>query len=173
MIQKQNQKKPQVNSEIEKLKKELVELKIQTENYKNKYLRALADYQNYEKRTEEERESLRQSANKNLILKLLTILDNLEKAEIFIKDTGLKLIKEKFQQILNEEGLEELQLVGKEFNPNFAEAIELVEGKDDNIIKEVIRKGYLYKGKVLRVAQVKVTRRLAGHPEERSDEGSH
>ena len=160
MVQKQNQNKAQTNLEIDKLKKEIGELKKQVEDYKNKYLRALADYHNFEKRVGEEKVALRQSAARDLWLKLLPFLDDIEKAEAFVKDTGLKLIKDKFVQIIRDEKIEELQVLGKEFDPHLAEAVEVVKGEKDNIIVEVLRKGYTLDGKVLRVAQVKVTKKL-------------
>lgn len=138
--------------EIEKLRKEV-------EEYKNKYLRALADYQNLEKRVEQERQEIVFNASKNLLLKLLPIVDNLEKAEIFIKDDGLKMIKNNFDQFLRSEGLEEIQILGKEFDPQLAEAVEVVEGEKDNIIVEILKKGYKFNNKILRVAQVKVSKK--------------
>ncbi len=130
-----------------------------TEEFKNKYLRALADYQNYEKRVKEEKEELVRIANAGLILKLLPFLDNLEKAEIFIKDPGLKLIKDSFYKTLAEIGVKEIPVIGKEFDPHIAHAIGVVEGDKDNIVVEVMQKGYEYQGKVLRVAQVKVSKK--------------
>lgn len=157
---KQNSKKQQESSETDKLKKENQDLKKIIEDYRNKYLRALADYQNYEKRVSEERVVLRQNANKELLLKLIMVLDDLEKAQTFMKDEGLKLIKDKFINIIKEEGVEEIQLVGKQFDPHLSEAIEIVEGDKDNLIKEVLRKGYFYNSKILRVAQVKVSKKI-------------
>ncbi|OGK14487.1 nucleotide exchange factor GrpE [Candidatus Roizmanbacteria bacterium RIFCSPHIGHO2_02_FULL_37_15] len=148
------------NLAIKKLSEELEKVKNERESYKNKYLRALADYQNYEKRVKDERNRLMEVANSETILKLLPFLDDLDKAEIFVKDPGLKIIKDKFTQTLKEIGLEEIQILKKQFDPHTAEAIDVVEGNEDNIVNEVLRKGYLYKGKVLRVAQVKVTKKL-------------
>lgn len=145
--------------EVKKLKEELEKVKKEAEDYKNKYLRALADYQNFEKRTREENEQIGESAVILFILKLLPFLDNLEKAEIFIKDNGLKMIKDKFYELLKETGFEEIQVLNKEFDPQYAEAIELVEEDKDNMVKEIVRKGYAYRGKILRVAQVKVTKK--------------
>ncbi|OGK31524.1 nucleotide exchange factor GrpE, partial [Candidatus Roizmanbacteria bacterium RIFCSPHIGHO2_12_FULL_36_11] len=73
---------------------------------------------------------------------------------------GLKMIKDKFVQIIRDEKIEELQVLGKEFDPHLAEAVDVVKGEKDNIIVEVLRKGYTLNGKVLRVAQVKVTKKL-------------
>ncbi|MBI2051443.1 nucleotide exchange factor GrpE [Candidatus Roizmanbacteria bacterium] len=129
------------------------------EVYKQKYLRALADYHNFEKRVREEKEELIKNATKDLVVRLLSLLDNLEKAEVFVKDEGLKVIKNEFVHILTKEGIEELDVLGKEFDPTTSEAVELVSGDSDNIVAEVLRKGYKLNNKVIRPAQVKVTKR--------------
>ncbi len=125
---------------------------------KNKYLRALADYQNLEKRVRDERYELIKIANQGLLIKILPFLDNLEKAEIFIKDQGLKISKDHFLQILKETGLEEIDLLNKDFDPNLAEAVDIVPGEEDNKVMEVLRKGYKFEEKILRIAQVKVSK---------------
>jgi len=142
-----------------KLKQELEKIKKEGEDYKNKYLRMLADYQNFEKRMVNEFSQLTIKGKQEIILKLLPILDNLEKAEVFIKDNGLKQIKEMFFQILKNENIEELQILGKEFDPHTAEAVELVAGDKDNVVVEIVRKGYKFGDKILRVAQVKVSKK--------------
>jgi molecular chaperone GrpE len=143
---------------IDKFTQEINSLKQQVEEFKNKYLRALADYQNLEKRMGEERFELMKMANKNLLVKILPFLDNLEKAEVFVRDPGLKISKDHFMQILKETGLEEMDLLGKDFDPNFAEAIDIIPGKENNKIMEVLRKGYKFEDKIIRVAQVKVSK---------------
>ncbi len=150
----------ELKRQIEELNKQINDLKNQSDNFKNKYLRALADYQNLEKRIIEEKKELIKIANNQLILKLLPFLDNLEKAEVFIKDTGLKIIKEEFYKILAEFGLEELDVLNKSFDPNLAEAVEIVLGDDNNKVVEVVRKGYKIGDKILRVAQVKVSKKI-------------
>ncbi|EKE14500.1 MAG: hypothetical protein ACD_12C00472G0001 [uncultured bacterium] len=99
-------------------------------------------------------------ANKNLLIKILPFLDNLEKAEVFIKDPGLKISKDHFMQILNEAGLVEMDLLNKDFDPISSEAIDIVSGKEDNKVVEVLRKGYKFEDKIIRVAQVKVSKLL-------------
>ena len=129
-----------------------------TKSYKNNYLRALADYQNFEKRVGEQKEDFIKSASKRIITKLLPLLNNLEKAEVFVKDPGLKLIKDELEKILKEEGLEELNVLGSIYNPEFAEAVEIIDGESDNKIVEILRKGYKLNGIVIQVAQVKVSK---------------
>ena len=146
--------------EFEKLHLEIVTLKDQVNEFKNKYLRAIADYQNLEKRVGDERFELMRMANKNMLVKILPFLDNLEKAEVFVKDPGLKISKDHFMQILKEAGLEEIDILNKEFDPISAEAVDIVPGKEDNKVVEVLRKGYRFEDKIIRVAQVKVSKKI-------------
>ncbi len=157
---KTDQKKAQISPEVEKLNQEIALLKQQIEEFKNKYLRAIADYQNLEKRVGEERFELMKMANKNLLIKILPFLDNLEKAELFVKDEGLKISKDHFVQILKDAGLEEIEMMGKDFDPISAEAVQLVPGKEEGKIVEVLQKGYRFEDKIIRVAQVKVSKKL-------------
>lgn len=157
---KTDQKKAQISPEVEKLNQEIALLKQQVEEFKNKYLRAIADYQNLEKRVGEERFELMKMANKNLLIKILPFLDNLEKAELFVKDEGLKISKDHFVQILKDAGLEEIEMMGEDFDPISAEAVQLVPGKEEGKIVEVLQKGYRFEDKIIRVAQVKVSKKL-------------
>lgn len=142
----------------QKADKQVELLKTEIEDTKSKYLRALADYQNLERRLEHEKERVSKETKKGVILKLLPFLDNMQKAEIFVKDQGLKMVKESFLQVLAETGLQTLELAGSEFDPELAEAVEIVEGERDNIIIEVLRDGYRLEDKVIRPAQVKVSK---------------
>lgn len=134
-------------------------LQEELEQYKAKYLRALADYQNFERRVREEKIELRNTANENFIRNLLPFLDSLDKAEVFIKDPGLNMIRGSFFQLLQAEGLKEIDLLGKQFDPYTAEAVELVDGEKENEVVEVLQKAYEYNGKVLRVGRVKVSKK--------------
>ncbi len=139
--------------------KQLNELKLQLEDYKNKYLRALADYQNLEKRVNEEKQNLIEIGQNELIIKFLAIIDNLEKAEIFVKDAGLRHIKDQFYRLLKSLAVEEIQVLNKPFDPSYAEAVDLVKGDQDNQVVEVVKKGYRRGKVILRVAQVKVSKK--------------
>lgn len=156
------EKKKKENKKVENIKitDETEQLKKQAEENKNKYLRALADYQNLEKRILGERKTVIENANKNLILRLLPFLDNLDKAEVFVKDQGLKMAKDHFFQTLKEIGLEELDVLNKPFDPIYCEAIDIVKGDKDNVVVDVLRKGYKLGDLILRVAQVKVSKKI-------------
>ncbi len=134
---------------------EVVEEK--TDEYKDKYLRALADYQNLEKQTREWKESFAQFAASDLIRKLLEVLDDLEKAQEHINDEGLALIITKVKGILREEGLEELEIEGHPFDPNLAEVTSTEPAEKPNIIVKVLQKGYKLKDRVVRPAKVTVS----------------
>ena len=159
--EKQNQDDLTKKLETEKLQLEIVELKKQVDEFKNKYLRAIADYQNLEKRVGDERFELMKMANKNLLIKILPFLDNLEKAELFVNDEGLKISKDHFMQILKEAGLQEIEILNKDYDPVTAEAVELIPGKDENKVVEVLRKGYMFGENIIRVAQVKVSKKIS------------
>lgn len=124
-----------------------------------KYLRALADYQNLEKRMNTSVEQARMSARKEMLMKFIDVLDSLEKAEIFVTDPGLKMVMEGFHKVLADAGVEEINIVGQEYDPYMAEAVEVVtteDAKQDNTVAEVVRKGYKLGNDIIRPAQVKV-----------------
>ena len=123
--------------------------------------RALADYQNLERRVEEERRILGQLSSAILIEKFLPVLDNLENAQSHLKDQGLEIVLKQFKDILREENVEEVETEGSQFDPNWHEATEVVEGPNEGMVVKVIRKGYKLNGKVLRPAQVVVSRKSA------------
>lgn len=145
-----------------KIKSEPEEKKpnVEVEEWKDKYLRALADYHNLEKRIDSQVELHIKTTKKRLLLKFLDILDNIQRAEIFIKDQGLQLIISEFHKMLVSENVVEMDLLNKLYDPHFAECIEVVAGEKDNMVVEVVRKGYLLHDEVLREAQVKVTKKL-------------
>lgn len=139
------------------------ELKKQLQEVEEKYRRALADYQNLQKRTEKEKQDFLKFATSSLIAKLLTILDGLEAAQKHLKDRGLDLLIKELQEILKREGVVEIKSLGEEFDPEVHECIEVVKIKDkkqENQVVEEVCKGYQIQAgetsQVLRYSQVKV-----------------
>jgi molecular chaperone GrpE len=135
--------------------KQIQELKQKVEEFENKYKRAIADYQNLDKRVVEERKELILRSNKELLLRLLPVLDTLMVAANHVKDQGLELSVKQFSDILKEEGVEKIEAKGKSFDPHLMECVTTEEGEENKVIDE-IRAGYMLYDKVLRVAQVKV-----------------
>ncbi|HLL61319.1 MAG TPA: nucleotide exchange factor GrpE [Candidatus Nitrosocosmicus sp.] len=143
------------NSDIDKSTIEAA--KVEIEHWKNKYVRALADYENLEKRMADHVQILQIKSKKQLLNKFLDILDTIYQAEIFIKDPGLKMVKDNFLKILQEEQVKEMNLLGKEYDPYLAEAIEVVEDeKNKDKVVEVVSKGYMIGDDIIRIARVKV-----------------
>lgn len=129
------------------------------EEWKNKYLRVLADYQNLEKRTQGEKQETRKYAAEVVLERLLPALDTLTKAAEHLKDMGLELALKELHAAIAEQGAEKMAVVGKPFDPHRMECIEVVPGKDNIVIEEVLP-GYRLHDKVIRVAQVKVGKTL-------------
>lgn len=126
-------------------------------NEENSFLedlqRVQADFENYIKRVEKEKEQLRLHAKSELLLKIIQVKEDFERAVEKVSDSGVKMIYQQFLKILEEEDVREIEAVGKEFNHVFHEAIKVTDGIGDEIIEE-IQKGYMMGNKVLRTSKV-------------------
>ena len=137
----------------------------------NQLKRALADYQNLERRIEAERKILSQLSCAILVEKFLPVLDNLEAAQKHLNDQGLQMVIGQFRDILTQEGVEEVQAEGVRFDPHLHEATEVIQGENDGVIAKVIRKGYKIDNKVIRPVQVVVERKsIDEKTEEKAEE---
>jgi molecular chaperone GrpE len=158
-VEDANQKVQEDQMEQENLEEDpLTRCQMERDDYKERYIRALADYRNFEQRAQNEKNEIRVRSEMLILEQLLPFLDNLKRAEVFIQDQGLQMIKKDLERVLEELGVKELELIGKPFDPAVAEVIEVVEGQKDNIITDVILSAYTYKDKVLRHGQVKVAK---------------
>jgi len=122
-------------------------------NLENQLKRALADYQNLEKRIASEKSSWILASNRNLLLRLLPGLDSLLLAEKHTQDEGVKISIKHFIDSLEQEGVKKIETVEKDFDPNLMEAITAQEGENNKVLEEV-RSGYMLFDQVLRPAQV-------------------
>lgn len=147
------------NEKIKKDKKKKVqvkELKKEVEDLDNKWKRALADYQNLEKEVERQKKEWTQFSTSQLILRLLPILESLEKASQHLKDRGLELTVGELKKVLEEEGLTPIEIwPGSQFDANLMECIEVQKGEEGKVLK-VLEKGYKLKGRVLKIVRVAV-----------------
>lgn len=149
------------NLSYEELSKKYTELLHNMNELKDKYIRMLAEYQNYQRRNEDEKKHLYKYGHINLMKELLRILDNLQKAfsDIDIKvlnDDRLKgifYIKKDFENILKSYGLSVIETYGNKFDPQYHDAVITSAGPKDIIIKE-IEPGYLLYDKVIRPSKV-------------------
>ena len=121
----------------------------------NQLLRALADYQNLQRRVDEEKKEIMKYANKDLLTQLLPAFDTLFLAGKYTEDESVKLTSQRIEEVLHENGIERINTSHVKFNPETMEAVEVVEGDHEAIIEEV-RPGFLLYGKLVRPAQVKV-----------------
>jgi len=136
-------------------------VKKKTEDLKNQLARALADYANLKKRSDEERGEMYKLASISFMLKILPIIDNLKQAQSHVNDSGIAIIIGQLETLAFEEGFEEIKIkVGDKFNEETSEAIEVLETNkelDNNIISEVVMSGWKYSDNtVVRHARVKV-----------------
>lgn len=151
------EKKSKKDAEIEKLKAEL-------ESKNDLLLRTAAEFDNFKKRTERERLTIAEFAKANVIKELLPILDNIDRAALMEDKTsadyikGIELIVKQFETLGGKLGIVEIAKVGDNFDPNCHEAVMHIEDENlgENVIADVLQKGYKIGDTVIRPAMVKV-----------------
>jgi len=124
-----------------------------------KLKRALADYSNLEKRIHQQRQFFATMTAAGIISQMIQVLDDLQLAQKHLKDDGLKITIDKFQKILQKEGLKEVETRGKEFDPKLMDCVDVATGKQDYVVS-VRKKGYTLNNQVIRPAQVVVGRQI-------------
>ena len=147
---------------------ETAEERLQQEltNANDKYTRLFAEFDNYKKRTSKERVELIQAASKDVLIKILPILDDFDRAleametaqEVAPVKEGVELVSQKFKKTLANEGLKEMEnLIGQPFDAEYQEAITAIPAPSEelkNKIIDVVEKGYFLHDKVIRFAKV-------------------
>lgn len=137
------------------------------EELNDKYLRLYSDFDNYRRRNLKEIGDIRKNASEDLVVKLLGVLDDFDRAIKAFDSTdnaqalkeGILLIFNKFMTVLSNQGLEQMKTVGEPFNTDFHEAITNIPAQNEemkNKVVDEIEKGYLLNGKVIRYAKVVV-----------------
>ncbi|HEX9016915.1 MAG TPA: nucleotide exchange factor GrpE [Chloroflexota bacterium] len=150
------------------LRARLEEVKAQAEKNRTNWQRAEADLANFKRRVEQERADLARFGNANLIRKVLPVMDDFERALDAIPEDvrsakwfeGMLLIDKKLRSVLEQEGVRQIDALGKEFDPHVHEAVmhEEGEGDTDAVVQE-FQKGYMLHDRILRPAMVKVGKR--------------
>lgn len=147
----------------EKLVKELEAAKKLADEYKDKWMRNVAEFDNYKKRNAKLWQDAYSEGISSVILKVLPVGDNLERALSLGLDEkteeGVRGILRKYEDTLKGIGIEEINPAGKKFDPNVAEAVMQVEpqeGDESENVKQVFEKGYKFKDKIIRYAKVSV-----------------
>jgi molecular chaperone GrpE len=158
--------------DIETLKQALVEEKEKAEANLAGWQRAQADFVNYKRRIEQEQEEIGKFANSVLMLNLLPVLDDMERAFASIPPKldklnwvdGVRLIERKLWATLEAQGLSPIKALGEPFDPNFHEAVKEDKGKEGIVIEE-LQKGYMLHDRVIRPSMV-----IVGNGEEEEKE---
>ncbi|MCL9660580.1 nucleotide exchange factor GrpE [Paenibacillus hunanensis] len=148
-------------------KDELDRAQAHAEEQTQRLLRAQADFDNFRRRTQKEKEDLAKYASAQLITELIPVIDNFERAmatkpehpELESFSKGVDMIFRQLSDVLKNAGLTTMETVGQPFNPEFHQAVMQVESEEyeEGIIVEELQKGYVLKDKVLRPAMVKVS----------------
>jgi molecular chaperone GrpE len=151
---------------LQELEKQLAQARQETSEFKDKFLRERADMDNFRKRQERNAQERVQREKKALILKVLGVMDNVERALTYQETMDrqalqqtLRMLMWQMNEVMKGEGLTPITTVGEKLNPYEHEAIELVENSDqpeDTIVEEVL-KGYKIGNETLRAARVKVS----------------
>lgn len=168
-IETENEKVEETTEEAIQTEEEIAKLKAEVEDWKNSYLRKQAEFQNFTKRKEKEFEDLKAFASEKVVVKLLDIIDNLERAitassetkdfDSFVK--GVELTLSQMKNTIASEGVEAIETENGSFDPHLHMAVAVEESADhsnDQIIAE-FQKGYKMKGKVIRPSMVKVCKK--------------
>lgn len=162
-IENANDSSDKVN-DAPKSQERIETLTKQYEEMKDLAQRTQAEFMNYKKRTAKEKQDLTVFANENILSDLISVIDNFERAldSAYDKEEplykGIELIKKQLTDVLSKYGLEEIEALDEEFDPNYHHAVIQEEGETPNIVTEVMQKGYKLKNKVLRASMVKVSK---------------
>ena len=158
--------KDENTNELEILKEKLEKAEASSKDYLDKLQRSMAEFDNFRKRTNIEKASMYENGTRDTIEKLLPILDNFERAILSTTEEdkqspifkGVDMIFNQMLEIFKNMGVEELAGVGENFDPNIHNAVLHIEDDTlgENIIAEVMQKGYKYKDKIIRPSMVKV-----------------
>lgn len=152
---------PVEKTELDTVKEELEALKAEKDELFDKYLHTLAEYDNFRKRSQREKDAIYSDATIDTVKKLLPVLDSFERAlnyeckdEEFKK--GISLIQNTLKEVFDSMGVKEIPDVGEQFDPNFHEAVMHNEDPayGENVITDVYRKGYMLGDKVIRFSMV-------------------
>ena len=162
----ENEKEEVVNQEVDNEQTEVEQLKEQIEEEKNKYLRLLADYDNFKRRATLDKTALQKYQSQNVLTNLIPVLDNFYRAITVEAKTdeartimeGMEMIYRSLVDALKSEGLVEIEALDKEFDPNYHQAIMTGNDSDkpSGIVLDEMQKGYILKDRVLRPSMVKV-----------------
>lgn len=163
------------------LKERVEELEKTNEELNDRLIRRLAEFENYKKRTDIEKSEIFKYAAESFIVKILAVHEDLQRSITHIDDAnkdalnqGLKLVAEKFTQILDEQGVKKIEAKGKQFDFEYHEALLQQPSNDfaPNTVIDEVESGYMYKDKVLKHAKVIVSQEVVENKDEIEENNS-
>ncbi|TFB25125.1 nucleotide exchange factor GrpE [Filobacillus milosensis] len=162
----ETQQEVETNGQDQEIHQQIETLEQEKQDIQNKLLRTQADFDNFRRRTQKEKENDLKYKSQELVSEILPALDNFERAlQTEVDDEGaqsfvdgVKMVYNQLHQALDKVGVEEIQAKNEQFDPNLHQAVMQVqeEGYESNQIVEVLQKGYRLKDRVIRPAMVKV-----------------
>lgn len=167
------------DTELANMRDKLEASEASKKDLEDRFLRLVAEFDNFKKRTNRQFQELMRSANEDLILQLVEVVDNFERALEAAKTSddfesfhqGVEMIYDHLQEVLKKQGVKEIEALGQKFNPNVHEALFQLEGGDlpEDMVVELVQKGYMLNDRLIRPAKVAVTKAKAaeGHMEEK------
>ena len=171
ILEEEHFKQPEEKSDTSKYEEEIKKLQEENKQLTEKVKLTQAELINYRKRKDEDVQTLLKYANVDIVSEILNVVDNFERAIIHANDSenaelkkyndGINIIYTNLKSILNKFGVEEINRVGEIFNPNEEQALltDSVEDKEDEVVLEVLQKGYKLKDRVIRPASVKINQK--------------
>ena len=154
----------QVDEKVSELEQNIQKKDEEIASLNDKYMRLVAEYDNYKKRTVKEKEALYTSSVCDIVKELLPVMDNLERAMNSFEDKesehykGFEMVLRQTNEIFTKIGVEEIKAEGETFNPDLHNAVMHIDDENfgENVVAEQFQKGYTYKDKVIRYSMVKV-----------------
>lgn len=171
ILEEEHFKQAEEKSDTSKYEEEIKKLQEENKQLTEKVKLTQAELINYRKRKDEEVQTLLKYANVDIVSEILNVVDNFERAIIHANDSenaelkkyndGINIIYTNLKSVLNKFGVEEINRVGEIFNPNEEQALltDSVEDKEDEVVLEVLQKGYKLKDRVIRPASVKINQK--------------
>ena len=163
---KEDVKNEEASDKADEVIDKTLELEKKASDYLDRYQRTLAEFDNFRKRTSKEKASMYDDGVRDTVQKLIPVVDNFERAVLATSDAdkegslykGMEMVLKQFTEILTSMGVEEIKAQGEAFDPNRHNAVMHIEDENlgENVVANVLQKGYICKDKVIRPSMVQV-----------------
>jgi molecular chaperone GrpE len=168
-MEEEKEIKEEEQTEERDLAAEIEELRKKCDEYYDNWVRTTADFENYKKRVQKEKEEFIEYGNESILRDFLPVIDNFERALNFMKGNhdpssiigGIELIYKQMMGLLEKYGVRPIEALGKKFDPFYHEVVEeRLTGEESGIVVQEYQKGYMYKTRVLRPSLVVVSKKI-------------